>query len=475
METPQVADGRGASPTPPPIDLVWAVTPLVVPLVVGLLAGLRMVDLAYHVRLGTAMLEGQQLISQDTMTFTVLGQPWVNQQWLSQIILAGVYDVGGWDLLSAVRGLLVAATFGFVFLATRGKGASVRASSLLSLAAFAVVLPALSMRPQLFAILGFAAGTWAVVTRERSPRRIWILPPLALVLANMHGSFPLVLALATYAVVQDAAAKRRIRPALTVLGVSAVATFVNPYGLTVWSYVIDLSTDPTIRSAIREWQPLSMANYAGVATILSVLGIIALLARRREVVPWLDLGWILLFLVPAFATERAAVWWAIVAATTAGGWLSVEHARRSHGNSAADRLLSRSMVAVFLVLPILALPWFRGGPDLLDAPKGLSSALDRLPSGSTVIVHQPWASWVEYANEHLVFVDSRVELFPPEIWNDYDSLAFARADWATALARWAPDAIVADARTWDLIPFLREDPGWRVAAEDDDFVLFVRA
>jgi hypothetical protein len=73
-----------------------------------------------------------------------------------------------------------------------------------------------------------------------------------------------------------------------------------------------------------------------------------------------------------------------------------------------------------------------------------------------------------------VFVDSRIELFPEDVWEDYTEVAFAGAGWEEALGRWKPDAIVADAG-WDLLPRLRGAPGWRVAYEDEDGTLLVRA
>ncbi|HEX6844337.1 MAG TPA: hypothetical protein VF235_04395, partial [Actinomycetota bacterium] len=134
-----------------------------------------------------------------------------------------------------------------------------------------------------------------------------------------------------------------------------------------------------------------------------------------------------------------------------------------------------AVLVALTVAVVIALPWFRGGTGLRDVPGGLSSELARLPEGAKVLVHQPWASWVEYASPQvLVFVDSRIELFPDEVWRDYQEVAFSGAGWREALGRWRPDAIVADKESWDLIPFLRDAETWEVAAEDDDFVLFTR-
>ncbi len=39
----------------------------------------------------------------DTFTFTVAGEPWTDQQWLAQVVLALGYRVGGWELLAVLR------------------------------------------------------------------------------------------------------------------------------------------------------------------------------------------------------------------------------------------------------------------------------------------------------------------------------------------------------------------------------------
>jgi hypothetical protein len=96
--------------------------------------------------------------------------------------------------------------------------------------------------------------------------------------------------------------------------------------------------------------------------------------------------------------------------------------------------------------------------------------------GTRTLVHQPWGSWFEYAlPQNPVFVDSRIEIVPKEIWHDYGQVGFAGADWKHVLDEWNVQAIVASA-DWDLLPML-EDPsnGWRVVYSDDDGALLVRA
>ena len=73
-----------------------------------------------------------------------------------------------------------------------------------------------------------------------------------------------------------------------------------------------------------------------------------------------------------------------------------------------------------------------------------------------------------------VFVDSRIEIVPENVWHDYGQVAFSGAEWKHTLDTYDVQAIVA-ASDWDLLPTLRADPGWREVYVDNDGALFVRA
>ena len=93
-----------------------------------------------------------------------------------------------------------------------------------------------------------------------------------------------------------------------------------------------------------------------------------------------------------------------------------------------------------------------------------------------MFVHQPWGSWFEYRTpDNPVFVDSRIEIIPKEVWDDYGQVGFAGADWREVLARVHPDVIIA-ADDWKLLKDL-EAPGsgWRSVHKDDDGEVFLPA
>ena len=104
-----------------------------------------------------------------------------------------------------------------------------------------------------------------------------------------------------------------------------------------------------------------------------------------------------------------------------------------------------------------------GAPKRLaaDAPEVLVGATRRaLPAGSRLLVFQPFASWFEYSlSGDPVMVDSRIELFPAEVWRDYDTAIVAGEGWQAILDRneiagviLPPGAVLARE--------LREDAAW---------------
>lgn len=456
--------------------------PAAVPAFVAGVASLGTIDLAYHLRLGELSMALGEVAQTDRFTFSVAGETWVNQQWAAQIVLASVYRAGGWTTLGVVQMASVGFSYWLVARAAVVRGSSQRAAGLLSVIGFLVAAPNLALRPQLLALPIVAGCVFLLADRRMHPRRLWIIPVAAMMLANIHGSFVLVPLLVGLAWLEDTLEGTGDRKRLIVVGAaSIVATLLNPYGIGAWTYVVELSTNPIVRDTIAEWAPVTLGVLAGWLMVGSATALGIAAARRAERVAWGSLITLAVFFVMAMQSQRATLWWSVVAPVVVAPLLSRTQADAG-GEARTEReearAPARAAVIVLVAAVVVALPWWRSASyeaSLRDAPPGITAEVRRLPPGSRVFMNQPWASWIEHAAPQVsVFVDSRIELFPERVWLDYGQVAFAGARWQEVLDRWEPDAIVAEAG-WDLLPFLRDDPGWRVAYEDDDGVLFVRA
>jgi hypothetical protein len=473
MRRRYVADAR-------PIDRVWMLLPAALPAFVAGVATLGTIDLAYHLRLGEITMALGRVAQTDSFTFSAAGETWVNQQWAAQIVLALLYRTGGWATLGVAQMASIGFSFWLVARAAVARGAGPRAAGLLSVIGFLVAAPNLSMRPQLLALPIVAGCVFLLADRQTHPRRLWMIPVAAVLLANIHGSFVLVPLLVGLAWLEDTIEGAAGRGRLIAVGfLSAAGTLLNPHGIGAWTYVVELSMNPIVRNTIAEWAPVTIGSLAGWLMVGSATALGIAAARRARPVPWGSVITLGVFFVIAMQSQRATLWWSVVAPVVVAPlpWRGQGDDYEARPDGAESRTLARVVIIVLVVAVVVVLPWWRSASyeaSLRDAPPGITAEVRRLAAGSRVFVHQPWASWIEHATpDVLVFVDSRVELFTNDVWSDYDQVAFAGARWHEVLDRWQPDAIVAEA-DWDLLPFLREDPAWRVAYEDGDGVVFVR-
>jgi hypothetical protein len=461
---------------------LWIVAAIVLP-VVALHGALGTIDIAYHLRAGDLMLRSGSIIRLDTFTFTVAGQPWLDQQWGAQVLLDLVYRATGWLGLAALEAALTAFVFGFVYLAGRAAGGSVRRSAWLTIAAAAVALTGMTLRPQLMGAALFAVSLWAVAGRRSHPGRLWMVPALVAVWANVHGSFllgPLLLGLAWTEDVLDRDPGARRTMAVGVAGVAAAT--LNPFGLRVWSYAVDISTSSVISRLITEWQPPSIRRIDDALFFCSLAGVGLILARRRGKVAWGPLLHLGVFLGMALLATRNVLWWSLAAAPALCRILAEEPSRRRR--EMEPSLLNTSIAACLVLLALLFVSLSAEseglrtpGQRVADAPVALTSELQQvLRPGERVFNAQRWGSWFELAlPDHPVFVDSRIELFPTGVWNDYLNVSVAREGWQEILSRWNVRVLALHpVQQEDLIPAVARDPHWRRVYRDDDGSIFVR-
>jgi hypothetical protein len=465
-----------------PISAAWMTIAIATPVVAAFVGRTMAIDLAYQIRAGNDILTSHHLLDVDTFTYTVHGAAWLNQQWGAQILLAAIYRLGGWSGIAIARGLLLGVVLWFLYESCRASGVTARTAALLTIAGWLIgieILP--ELRPQEFAFTLFALCLWALATRRDHPWRVWLIPAAMLPWANIHGSFPLGLVLLGFAWLEDRrddpGSARRI---LLALAAGLAVTFVNPFGVRVWSYVFDLSTHPVVSRRIAEWGPPSIHTWSGRFFFASLLLIAGWLARRSEPTDWVKLSELAVFAVLSLLAIRGVVWWALVAPVVVASLLGGSERERHDPRSPVHTAL----VVALLGITLVALPIRRGddpatgGPAVLSFAPGalVSAARGAVPAGSHAFVSQLFASWSEYsAPGLLVAVDSRIELFPESVWDDYYLVSAGREGWTDILDRWGVNVLVLHPdQAAGLLAVLPSHPEWVPIAANDQGRVYLR-
>ena len=305
-----------------------------------------------------------------------------------------------------------------------------------------------------------------------------LVPVLACAWANLHGSFVLVPLLLGYAWLDDVVRHRPARRSLAVLVAGTVATVVTPFGPGVWAYAAGIGADPQIASQVSEWQHTTPFTVPGLLFFVSGIAAVALAVWRRArlgIADWLWLG--ALLVIGAWAI-RGIAWWPLGAALVVAAALPAGAA--SHASALSERAnrLNIALVGVTGLAIVLALPWWRptdpltGRQGLVSyAPSDLTVALrDIVRPGDRVFVPQAWASWFEWAvPDARYFLDSRFELYPAAVWQDYGAIAAAGSGAAEVLDRWSVDLVLSPAGPADL------RPGWIASYQDAHGAIYQRA
>lgn len=471
----------------PSLDATWAALAVLVPVAVTASVQTQALDLAYQLRAGADTLGDLSIVRNDTFTYTVHGEAWLNQQWGAQVLLAAAHPDGGWLGLGLLRAVAVAVTMLLVYRSCRESGVTPRMGAVLTLSGWFVgAVIVAQLRPQTFAVVLFALSMWLVTTRARAPGRLWLVPLVTLAWANVHGSFPLVFAWLGLAALDDvvggsrSSAVRIARVALVSLG----ATLVNPYGVRVWSYVADLATNTVVAERIGEWGPPSFRSLTGILFWSSLLAVVIVVARRRDRLTLAGLVGLGAFAALSLLAVRGVIWWALAVPVL------VAPAFVPEAQPGSREAPARSWVGVALIVAVAAVAGIgvvqgsrldpaTGSPAMLSfAPERLVAAVrTSVPPGSRVFASQFHASWAEYSAPGLFYgVDSRVELFPDHVWEEYFNVSAGDPGWGAILDRSGVDALLLDPdQAGGLIAEVREDPRWRIVQETVDGSVFVRS
>jgi hypothetical protein len=452
--------------------------------VMGLTRVPSAIDLAYHVKAGELMVAEQALPRTDVLAWTTAGRPWLDQNWGAQLVLYGIWRLGGFPLLTVVNALLAVAAWGLVAAACRRRTANVRVIAAAILVGYATAVATFSARPQMFSLLLFAAELYLLEVARARPRVALVIPLLMPLWANLHGAFAVGIGLLVIEVA--AAAWRRDRPGvvryLLVTAASIAGLLVNPWGVRVLGYALSLPANRVVSGMITEWAPTNVRQLPGVLVLPAVGVLVVALVRSPapQRVPEQLLRMALLGGL-AFWAVRGVAWFGL-ALPVALCALARQHPPRP---AAADRgvpalnglVLAALAMALVAAAPPVQRTLFGPRSELAAAPVAAADWLADNPQPGRMFNYQPWGSYLEL---HLgprtqVGFDSRVELPPADRWDRYLAVVSGRWDAERLLDGWGVDHVVTSRRATPALVRLLEASGrWRLAFSTDDQLVYRR-
>ena len=423
-------------------------------------------DMFWHLATAKWTVEHGALLRQDVFSSTVPGQPYAVGEWLGELILYAAYVVGGWVGIAILRGLLVATFAFFVARLVRWSGAPPLVTVPLIVAAIAVSSITWTDRPQLWT-LAFVPALLDLLFAVRAGRArlLYVLPPLFLFWANVHGGYPLGLAIIGAFTVEALLLRRSYAVRLAIVLVAcALVTFIDPAPFDAGTTAREDALAPP--RFITEFLPPDVLTPAGAVFALLVLGAVAAaMARGGEP---LDALLLIPLLWLALSAQRHMVFFAAVAAPFIAARVSVPVLWRGPALPAPARV---ALAGTLLLVAVISAAFAPTSPDLRAYP---APALAALRAGSGRLLNEyDWGGWLIWsAPERPVFIDGRYIPYLGGVLGDFRAAIGLAPGWRGLITRYdVREALLRPSRP--LAVALLED-GWVVVARSDSFVYLRR-
>jgi hypothetical protein len=254
-------------------------------------------DIWWHLSNARILLTEHHFIHTDPYSFTVVGQHWINWEWLSEIAYWFSYQIFGLRGIYLVTWFALAANILFVY--WRGYWMSRSADASLWAAAIGFVLMTVNSGPRMIEFGYFAMSAELAIfeAADRGNKRLyWLLPPLFCLWINLHGMwfsgmvlFGVYIACGSLGLnigvfEQKAFSSAERNKLLGVFGVSTLALLINPYGWHLMWQPVDMMLNQKLSvSTIAEWQPLNLSTMEGKGVVVAIaIMVIANCIRGRK-------------------------------------------------------------------------------------------------------------------------------------------------------------------------------------------------
>ena len=458
-------------------------------------------DVWWHLRTGQLILQNHGLFHTDPYSFTRFGAPWIDHEWLSQLLIFGVYKLANWGGLIVLFGVVIAAAFMVVFF--RSPGRPFVAGVITLLGAFASA-PSWGVRPQMLTLLLASALLLMLEHSYERPGLLWLAFPLMLLWVNLHAGYALGIALITLFLLGDAldvvfgvedfalkgndARAARFRTLGLVILACAAVVMLNPYGRAMYAYPLETLRSQAMQSYIGEWASpdFHQLKYLPVLAMIMATLVLPSLSPRR-----LRPRELLLLSFATYAALRSVrhipIYTLIaipILSAMVQAWLqerSEAKADKKHQTAMtpAKAFFNALLLAGFTIFLLVRVRYVTNHQTEMEAKDFPAAAV------SFIVAHHPPAPMLNHYNwggyfiwklypDYRVYIDGRADLYGDAFMNNLATVYYLRGDaWQREFAKWGiqtvalpPDAALATA--------LRDLPEWETIYSDKQAIVLTK-
>jgi hypothetical protein len=449
-------------------------------------------DIWWHLRNAQYQLHTHSFITQDMYSFTTIGAPWMDHEWLGELPF-----YLGWSMLGT-RGLFVTTAvaveiiFAGVFILAWRHAGNPKAALLSSVVAAVLATVSYGPRTLLFGWIALVAELLILERfRAASPgafrKVLWMLPLLFALWVNTHGSWVIgIVVLLAFlitgclrihwgAIEGRSWTMEQLKVLALATCLSLAGLLLNPYGWRLVAYPFNLAFHQKLNIAnVDEWSSLDFHSLRGhVLLVALTLVFFAQLARPRKWAPY-ELAFVFIGVYSAFTYYRFLFLAAILIFPLLAKDMAGLPAYRPEQNKPWLN------GAIFCILIGIVLHHFppraeKNDPAAKSYPQSALPFLENFQPQGNVFNDYLWGGYIDWNLRQIpVLVDSRVDIFEyAGVFRDYldairlKNTLFILDKYKIRYVLFEPDT--------PFVYFLQHNPGWKVDYQDASTILLERS
>jgi len=427
----------------------------------------------WHLRTGTWILDHGVPYS-DPFSFTAVDVPWVAQSWLVEL-LYGVLDelLGAWAIRVYVGLLAAFVSVGLFLIAAKISRSTLRGAAIALPGLFCAAL-VWNERPLMTGVVLFLVVVAVVELRGSWLHRqaLWIIPVVTWIWVNAHGTWILGVAYISLHLLGSWLDGERPwlvpqRAVLLGLVLGLTLALVNPYGIRLLLFPLDLVGRGEVLSAVIEWQSPSAKSVSGLALASWVAILVWSLARGPVRPSRRDLLVSLVFVGLSFWAVRNVVLLPLATVPVIARAWSLDVRSGTEERSRVFAYVAALLLALGALMMIvrLAEPTFEMDPY----PTATFDEFDaRGDVGRTLLTTDGWSGYAiwRWGAAQPVFIDDRYDMYPVEVSREYVALLRGTNDWQEILDERRVDVVIWPSERV-LSSQLAGDAAWRELPTED--------
>jgi len=478
-------------------------------------------DMWWHLRAGQETVQSGRPMLVDNLSTTRSGTPWINHSWLSEVGMYLLYAWGGSLAIGGMTALLAVLSMALVYFTLEGP-ALLRAFLLIlgSIVAAVVWAP----RPELVSLVLMAlVGYLLYLYKWKHIQRLWLLPVVFVLWANLHGGYPLGFMLIGCMVggeilnyllgnrAEEVLNRQQVLRLLLWGGLSVVALLINANGVNILLIPFQTVGVKVLQNFVAEWASPDFHLFFQQPFIWLMLLLLAAVGYSGKRLDGTDLLTVSLFTYLTLVARRnygpyalAALpvlsrhlWLAIqawMAREPVTGWkIRLGLVKVENGEAGEEPAKTSSLPAIrpgvmrainlalvaFIGFAAIGKLYVTSNPILVDSylnssypVKAIAWIRNNHPAGPMLNEYNWGGYLIWFLRDYQVFVDGRTDLYGDDVLGQWITAVQAGTGWQAILDKWKIRLVLIEPNK----PLAVALPlaGWKLLYKDDQAVIFGR-